>query len=148
MGSDQAAPLGTTKATRRTRAVDDLGEQGAHLVDVGWGRGRSARRGRQWSGLPAGDQQRVVRHFADRGESLARVASTLEGPEREGGTGRRGKRGQLEVPSLTEHERLSDRERLVPEVRLRPDELNADALLGQRAKGQSGLERGHAVRRR
>src|SRR5439155_6963339 len=52
---------------------------------------------------------------------------------------------KLEGASVAGGERLCDGERPVPELRLRSDELDVDALLGNRPKRQHRLEAGDAT---
>jgi hypothetical protein len=70
--------------------------------------------------------------------------NTGQCPGREGRTGRRGEIGQLEMPYLAEIERLGDRERPVPKLRLGREQLDADAILRERPQSQGGLERSDA----
>ena len=72
---------------------------------------------------------------------MAGGVDALERAERERRTCGGGERGQLVAVRLPQLERLGDRERPVPEVRLRPDELDLDTLFGERAQRQSGLQR-------
>ena len=52
---------------------------------------------------------------------------------------------KLEPPHLAEPERLGDRERPVPEVGLRSEEFDCDAVPGQRAQGERRLQRRDAA---
>jgi len=61
-------------------------------------------------------------------------------PWREGRTRRRGQLRELELPHLAEIERLRDRERPIPKVRLGREQLNADPILRERPQSQGGLE--------
>ena len=72
---------------------------------------------------------------------MAAGVDALERTESEGRAGGSGERAELVAVRLTELERLGNRERPVPEVRLRPDELDVDTLLCERAQRESGLQR-------
>ena len=92
------------------------------------------------------DQQRVVRHRADRRLGLAAAGvHALERAENEGRAGGRCQGSELEALRLAQLERLGDGQRPVPEVRLGPDQLDVEPLLCERIQCENGLECRHTA---
>ena len=111
----------------------DLLQQAAHPVRIGGAaEGQRARYGDGRHG-PAGDEQDVVGKISDRCMGLTALGvDTSELAQREGRAGSGSQLGQLEVARLAERERLGNRQRAVPEVRLGSEQLDRYAFLGQR----------------
>ena len=117
---------------------DDLLEEPADLLGVCRpSEGESAGDGRCRPGA-AGDKQGVVWNRATRG-GLGLPCSGIDAgqcPRREGRPRRRGQLGQVELSYLAEIERLGDRERPIPKVRLGREQLDGDQILRERPQSQ------------